>query len=323
MAVCRGISLITVFLFVGSQGLRITPSQRQSDVELWEGLEMETRDVELQKDIPHPHALTAESTQRYVLLGPQDSGTNLLEEMIHSNFGDQVIPTHRLPSGELWKHSNSGASDIYKVLAESMPFQSLEKTTAIMMIRSPISQVVSWKAHPYEMAQCFEHTTFKDMGKACSAPVKARRSGRMYFSDSKENQVWFKTHMEIHNHFMRQYRQIQKDNKFKKAVIIPYEDAVYDPEKTVQILAEALGLPEPTEVKVVNKGAKDISPGRAAALKKLTTRSYLSEIDAESLKIMCGDLDYELNDHIIEGGTSSEDANAVKVPYSHDCRQFK
>merc|ERR1719387_1470907 len=86
-----------------------------------------------------------------------------------SNFGDDVS------SIPLWKHVNSGAEEVYKVLREMTQTDDLSDIVAVVTVRSPVSQIVSWKKGAgimYELKQCMKRD-WASMTLPCSASLPA------------------------------------------------------------------------------------------------------------------------------------------------------
>merc|ERR1712050_687331 len=101
-------------------------------------------------------------TSCYNILGAFDSGTNLFSLMAGMNF-----PSAKQWNGSFWKHSTLGAQKIKDAMAQMASVdQPLIKVVLVIMVRSPISQFVSWRKAPYNLEYCLNRT-LESMGSPC------------------------------------------------------------------------------------------------------------------------------------------------------------
>lgn len=250
----------------------------------------------------------------FVLLGPEDSGTHLMQHLVETNFPDMI--SSQRDDGEIWKHSNSGAENIYKVLSKNMKSQTIKETTAVMMIRSPLSQIVSWKSHPYDMSGCVNRP-YKKMNERCQSGLSACPPAH----PELHYQVSFNSTIDVYNHYLREYRQIVADKRFDNARIFTYEDVVQSTEEVIRDLAKLFKKPMPNALYVANANSKDGRTNyRMKAQAKIKNRLYLSQIDKAEQKIMCEGLDYNIADTITEGSYLRESSIERKA-HSYDCKQ--
>merc|ERR1719433_303725 len=121
-----------------------------------------------------------------------------------------------------------------------MKRQKLNETSAVMVLRSPLSQIVSWKHHWYDMGSCVLRP-YDHMNQSCEPTLSACKAGH----PELHRPVKFKSTVDVYNQYARQYRQIVADGRFRNAHIFTYEDVVYNTEEVVRALAKLLGKPVP------------------------------------------------------------------------------
>ena len=131
-------------LVVGSQ-FEQTPIQKDS---LWPDLAVSGSDEEIGGHVDCEH-IENKSAQAYILLGPMDSGTHLIHELMYTAWPSKVCK-----ESLVWKHALTGATDIYHYLLDSMDRDALRKHVVLHMLRSPISLFASWRHKPYQMKKC-------------------------------------------------------------------------------------------------------------------------------------------------------------------------
>mmetsp|Transcript_5175 Transcript_5175/g.15205 ORF Transcript_5175/g.15205 Transcript_5175/m.15205 type:complete len:304 (-) Transcript_5175:52-963(-) len=250
----------------------------------------------------------------FVILGPEDSGTNLMQYIITSNF-DGLISSQR-QDGEIWKHSNNGADNLYRELAENMKDQTFEETAVVMMIRSPVSQICSWKSHPYDMRSCVSRP-YAEMNRPCKPTLSACIAGHPELHRTVE----FSSTVDVYNHYLEQYQQILADKqRFMDVHLFAYEDVVYSPEDVVHVLAKVFGKPVPDVITLPEHSVKGgAGSGRAKALEKIEKRLYLEQVSNAEKEILCQGLDYNRADTIIQGSFFSK-GDPRQTSHSYDCR---
>mmetsp|Transcript_55001 Transcript_55001/g.128633 ORF Transcript_55001/g.128633 Transcript_55001/m.128633 type:complete len:335 (+) Transcript_55001:93-1097(+) len=255
----------------------------------------------------------------YILLGPEDSGTNLLEHIIESNWPGKFVSTNK--ANLLWKHS-LWRNEIYDLLERE--FKDLKRFPAFAAIRSPISQVASWRKAPYDMKQCVERN-LNTMNTSCRVDLSARPIGYRGFLESvnfrQTNFKQFKSTMDVYNEYVRQYKHMGTEGRFKSFKMVLYEDMVFSPDKVVQELAAALEVHVPQAVQLVDAPAKTAGKpvGREEALEKLLSRTYMEDMGQIGLKTLCPDLDVSLMEGLVEGSYLPLDE---QTPYTADCDEL-
>lgn len=293
-----------------------------SDVRSWDGLddsEGEYMSKDLQPDAGRLNRsiswkpVDKRNAKVFVLLGPMDSGTHLIQKLITSNFAG-LMSSHR-PKGEIWKHSNDGANNIYKELSKNLQRQTLEETSAIMIIRSPLSQIVSWKNNSYKMRACVDRP-YERMNESCQPLLSACSPD----PNALHGRVSFRSTVDVYNQYVRQYQQIAADGKFMSAHIFSYEDVVSSTEKVILVLAKLFGKPVPDVIDLRDQSAKGkYGIGRMQARYKIENRLYLNGVSTAQQAILCQGLDYNLADMIVEGSYFAK-GDPKRKTHSYDCR---
>mmetsp|Transcript_53234 Transcript_53234/g.126993 ORF Transcript_53234/g.126993 Transcript_53234/m.126993 type:complete len:496 (+) Transcript_53234:123-1610(+) len=267
------------------------------------------------KPKPKPKPLAKPFRKMYLLFGPEDSGTNLLQALVEKNWPGKYITqdTRRV----LWKHSLSGVEDMYSLL--KIPYPRLEQLPAMIVLRSPISQVASWMSAPYELKRCLNRPV-ANYSQPCRADLRAR-SSRM--EQQRLDLLHFSSSVEVYNSYLRQYRQLMNESRFKSVTVIHYEDMLLTPSKVVKQVADILGEKPLAEFAYLGEEtAKPQGPkphGRDAAIDKLKTRSYLQKVGREGLEVLCPLLDQSLLQDMTEGSFLPPEQ---QVSYLHDCAGY-
>jgi len=274
--------------------------------EAWDGSDDASFQLDASSFTDKPH---------YVLLAPMDSGSNLLEHMIEANWPRQFRATSSNPE-IVWKHSLASPKELYRHLAFNMPTHRLKDTHFIAVVRSPISQVVSWRNAPYDLAPCVRRDPSLYTHR-CTAQLHLRKDGELGQDFETYPPIDFNSTMEVYNKYLSFYRQVLAEGEFKSAQIIQYEQMVLSPGSVLQRISEAFGVRAPLRPRAVNDPAKPTDRkmvnrpnGHEAALHKLETRAYLHALDNEVVKALCAELDRSL----VQGLVESE-----RITYTHDC----
>lgn len=249
--------------------------------------------------------------RRVLIYGPMDSGTNLLEDILTQNFPDMLDFSMRM-----WKHSLDTSHDLtnlYATLSEVFGSE-LQQTTLFIMVRSPISQVVSWHNAPYALKQCLLRD-WSEMASSCNAAIAPRIRD---CGDIRKQLETFSSTMAIYNSYMRQYQKLVSDGRFAKVFLVPYEDLLSSTTPWVKEFSEGLELPMPAQVTIPSDPSKTHGDavGRDAAIAKLQAREWLDEVGAEGVRSLCQDLDRESIATLLE---NHQDREAEPVPYARDC----
>jgi len=285
---------------------------REARISLWDGLDRAGED-QLARNHEERHDLARKyANETLIVLGSFDTGTNLLIDQLSSNYPrlmDNICKPwedHIANCGQVWKH---GVEDLYGLL-DIIANKGISKPKVIIMVRSPLALLASWKKAPYDLGQCMQLPTWSQMATStCIADIGWTASGDFGIN------MQFHGIMDIYNHYMRQYHNIT----YHSGLIIQmvtYEDLVYSPEMVMKTVATRFGWTVHDDAIMIEDPAKDHGDaiGREEALAKLRSRSFLAEFTDEEKQLLCSDLD----EAPLQGITEGTWLDAPR-PYSMDC----
>lgn len=270
-----------------------------------------------------------------IIVGPFDSGTNLMMMLIKRNFPSVAIPCNGVERGchtpMLWKHSNSG----HVAFRDAVNRLGLnpQDVRVIIVLRSPLSQATSWHKAPYDITPCASRPYFA-WGSPCSASIGASLDLRptgpcpthgSYMSSCRDNTalVSFQSTVHLYNAYVQQYVSLASSGWFKGVHIVAYEEILYHPNAVIEELARFLSAPMPSTIDICSAPAKThgAAHGRDLALVIYRQRRWVNEIGPQGVQVLCSRLDMRLLANFTEGnGLIAELGNQQALPYSHDCR---
>lgn len=268
------------------------------DEELWDGLDIE--EVALQRMHANEFgsrtvgATSQAGANRNVhVLGLQDTGTNLLYQMLMINLGSHLTfydSTTLTPHGQyrtgIWKHSN--IKELYDYNASALERMSDDKVVAFMMVRDPMSWLQSVSKAPYELSSCTGGQDWLTRPCLHRVPAGYNQAPPKQFSNLEE--VW--------NAWTSAYEHYYK-NGLERGLVIRYEDLVLEPERTMDVIAAKLNMDKPDSGwSIAEKSAKyhGDSHGRLEAIKKIESKSFLSSYVGSEVEDSCARLDPKLLD---------------------------
>jgi len=210
----------------------------------------------------------------------------------------EVPPWPTDMQGVVFKHILTNASDIKQRYEKELG--DVSKTTLLVMVRDPLSQMVSWTHAGYFLEPCFgrDVTLWNTQCIADNENV----GGKNAFPDSSSHV--FKSSMQVYNDYIRQYMDLKDHGGFRNVVVVPYEDLVLTPNNVVSNIADKLNVRVPEGgATILQNSAKGegIAHGREAVLKKITQRSYLKEIPSDMMPIVCKAIDKKQIASLTEG----------------------
>lgn len=293
---------------------------KQLHVHLWQGMDDRTS-KDLTEDALRQHheahrgtsALLEEpQQQQYMMFGHFDSGTNLFEKMVGLNFPDLVLRQR------VWKHSLSGAEAInayLKAEEERGDEQPHSEMVAVVLTRSPMSVMASWKKAPYELNECFDERLGEDMLKPCVGFLNCL-GGRVCDQHAAGTEMALDSPMDAYNRYMRQYVELRSSGGFKKVLYLTYENLVRDPAHVMTQFGETLGLAPPKKMQLVEAPAKNHgeASGHTKALQRLEARSWRKEMPYPLRRLLCKGFDME----VLTG--FHEDTEQGMIAYTTDCQ---
>jgi len=301
-------------LQVGS--LQHSETQRQAALRaLWNGQDLPEEVMSnFMQDLPTSLTLTdsnqTSSSVGYVLLGSFDSGTNLFEVTAGLNFPSVSILK------PVWKHSTLGAEAIAQAIKERSTTKPKD-IVLVILVRSPIAQIVSWKKESYNLRGCGDRT-YSSMDKPCIGYTDMISEGGCLQYSRHCNPHEFTSTMDAYNTYLAQYQDLKKHDTFKKVLMLGYEDLVLDADKVMKEFGEACDTRIPKEIQLQEDPAKDHGDpcGRSEAEAKIKSRSWLEELQQSEVKLFCKDLKRSLIEDRFEGSYRKREQ---QVPYTKDC----
>lgn len=235
------------------------------------------------------------------LMGLMDTGTNLLQQMLWNNFPSMRFFASLLPASDapeekriryaekgVWKHAN-----LWTVNTHLRPWARenfvTKKTVLITMVRQPLSWLQSIKKAPYMLQRCVIGEDW--LRRPCVHPIP---SGHTCVDHEIPHNVTYTSLIDIWNKWTLAYKNAWSF-MFSKLIILRYEDLVMEPVATMRHIAQQLNLTVGSDVWVPTQPAKSSGEpiGRAEAVTKIRTKSYLWQFTGAELHDACGVLNGE------------------------------
>jgi hypothetical protein len=268
------------------------PNMYGIDAATWDGWDEPAADDQSPAPLSSANATNSTSFStashhgpRLQVLGLFNTGTNLVQKLMMKNF-----PTAHFGPGptSFWKHAKPSAMSRLKSTLQS------SGVVGVAVIRDPMSWLQSMKKAPYDLGNCVHSynwlTASCTLPAPCSGPpasncAQAAHQGPMTFSSVPA--FW--------NEWTKDYDKLNTFG-FQKFVVVRYEDVVLQTEQVLADIATAAGLPAPAMVMQQHAPAKThgASNGRAAAIQKLRSKSYLRLYSPQNRKAACARLDKPL-----------------------------
>jgi hypothetical protein len=271
------------------------------------------------------------------LLAPPDSGSNLMVASLQLNWPEHVPGSIGPLDTVLWKHSLSDAKDLFEHLRTcndqlcTMKGESnMSNAVILVMVRSPISQMVSWHQNPYSLEPCYARD-WSEADEPCWANTSplchdATDCGTAMYHEGRSTN--FSGSVDVYNRYMQQYKDLQSLAGIGGVLLVAYEDLVLTPEKELLRIADAMDWAIPEEIRLVEADQGPASKGPAPtahthdqAVMSLERREWLGELepsgqeaDNKIRKLLCSELDITLITDLSEGSHTAE-----PTPYTHDC----
>lgn len=246
------------------------------------------------------------------IMGHYNSGTNLLVALLEKSFHGQAKSNSLYGPFEplFWKHASVSALRemnrskfapwVSQWFGNGLDDESLNATVGIAMVRNPLSWLRSFRNASYDLKHCSlgndwltRPCTYPDWNDLDDKRMEPSLSGRKY---ANLEQIW--------NEWMQDYVSLQ-DFGFKNAAYIRYEDLVLDATETISRMFMDLNLSVPEFAPTQDTDARNFDAdgnfvihteanARAKALKKIKSKSYLSEFTKDELVDACSRLDKDL-----------------------------
>jgi len=255
------------------------------DAGTWAGDEAE---AELDRHEVALPSLNRSTTQRHVvILGQFNTGSNLLKKLFQQNFHystDQYVHGTRV-----WKHLRP--AELSKVI-------TTRDLVLLVVLRDPLSWLQSMRKAPYDLRDCVRGATLandtrrKDgfwIDQPCALKSKRFATYTMPSVDLGGGLA------DYWNLWTREYDDLPSFG-FDRVVLIRYEDLVLRTDDVLAEIGGAISLQPPASAVHVNGPAKPHgrATGRAEAVMKLNSKSYLRAYSPAELAEACGALDRAL-----------------------------
>jgi hypothetical protein len=223
---------------------------------------------------------TAPPPHKVLVMGLQNTGTNLMLEMLPLNFPHLVALKNVERNAFLFKHVKPS-----EITPEQVEKIREGEVLALAMVRNPLSWLQSTKHNPYHFKQCTRKRNW--LTGQCS--VCAHRGCAMFGGngESRPNieSFW--------NEYNEEYEHLARHG-FAAATVVRYEDLVLDTESILQRIAAQTGQKAPKAARQVYDRAKPAGVGRVEAVRKLETKAYLDKYSARERHAACKRLDRDL-----------------------------
>jgi len=221
------------------------------------------------------------------VLGLQDTGTNLLSQLLYQNFGNQVVhfdSTASLQRKGVWKHANVAWVD--SKVPQAFDNMKNHEVVPLVMVRNPLSWLQSIKKAPYELTTCVKGDDWLE--KPCTHKFPA---GYVKKEFGDVGQVTFLHLSGVWGRWTQSYKPVLVDH-FHKVIIVTYEELVLHTERAVRTIAKALKLEVPDEIDIVEAPAKTHGEavGHIEAMNKIVDKGYLEDYTQEQLELVCTQL---------------------------------
>jgi len=220
------------------------------------------------------------------VFGLQNTGADLLNAMLHINFGNQLnyysggsADASTNSRHGVWTHAN--IKEKWRVEKGSFMAPDAGKMHAIVMIRNPISWLQAMRASPQELEQCVSGGD-----DFISRPCTHKMPGG---HDSKVASTTFPSLAAVWNRWYDGYENGQ-DFGFPHRLVITYESLVRNPKGTMGHIGNFLGLKEPAQGWAMPSDSKD----RDTAIKFMATKRYLEQYNPKEKSQACQQLDSDL-----------------------------
>jgi hypothetical protein len=246
------------------------PNHFGLDAHVWEGYEAE----EAEEHSLETHLMnnTEAKGRRLLILGQFDVGTNLLAKLVKLNFGQSPY------YGGMWKHTRP---------TFGLPNLVQQDPALLVMMRDPLSWLQSVRKSPYNLGSCVHGSDWLSSPCTMTANTSPQNGTHPSVSLSSLEAFW--------NVWYGEYAELPHKG-FNHVVLIRYEDLVLNTERELNRVATAIGSPGLTHVVQQHASAKyhGQSNGRAAAIAKLRSKSYLHLYSSMERIQACTRLDKKL-----------------------------
>lgn len=319
----RSFLVFTVMMFTNVSCLRLAALGRPSDdsinlkhdidnyandafTRLWDGEEVTLEDEQIMEKhmgdarfFANPEKASISSPRGLQILGPFNSGTNLVRKLLEANLDEETL--HKMcPSMKNGRNSlGEGSCHIWKHMAPQNIEQALQHANKgteglllLVMVRSPLAQISGWWKAPYDFKSCL-HGVSQDhqlLSQHCTLYSHSTKNKQSRLSRSTD----MGNVMQTYDAYLNGYHQLKVNGT--NIMIVEYEKLVMDTQNTIQKIVNALGGSLGKVTQVLEPSKKHGNPvGYDAAVLKIKNSLHLAmlpfENNDEVIKNTCGQLD--------------------------------
>jgi len=219
------------------------------------------------------------------VFGLQNTGTDLLNALLHINSGNQLNYYSGGTSDAAtnsrhghWTHSN--LKEKWKFEKNAFLAHKDEKISAIVMIRNPLSWLQAMRSNPEELEACVSGDDW------VSRPCTHKMPG------GHDSSVPSQTYPSLASIYNSWYDGFERAGEFgfPHRLIVTYESLVRNPKGTMSHIGNFLGLKEPAQGWAMPSDSKD----REEAVHYMSTRRYLEAFSPTEKSQACLQLDRDL-----------------------------
>merc|ERR1712217_97008 len=99
--------------------------------------------------------------------------------------------------------------------------------------------------------------------------------------------------MDLYNQYMRQYVKLLEEKRFKRIMLVKYENIVTQTLDVLHELAKHFDLPFPEKPDLVENSASGGGQGQQKAMHKINERTYRGLLNHSELQSLCKGRDSE------------------------------
>jgi len=308
MRSARLLTTSAVFVCFGSAVHLKTPGLDDALDPLWSGDDSTPAPKELARHVAEDAVRTSSPEwARLQVVGPMDSGTNLLTQLLLMNLPAKVVEDvcpvlwHGGDSCMFWKHTppEDLPSEVEGMFVEGWrtnaafgveaapktwpPKDPKRDVVLVAMVRSPMAFIGGVGRAPYDLKHCLDEDWANYTGKFCHMrkTVDTHLDGHPHNYHGR-----FEGLAGAWNGYVHAYHKVQRKAASRheagpglKVLIVEYENLVINPERKVRQIAKAMGVDLEGPFKGLNGKAKHNGPsnGHQAALDNIVGMRYLEK----------------------------------------------
>jgi len=227
------------------------------------------------------------------IMGQYNTGTNLLLALIKNNFPSAVVVdshhnAYETVTCRFWKHSSLPL--LNKIAPSALSVCHDEGAVGLAMVRNPISWLQSMRREGHDLYNCNDGVNW--LTKSCHYPKYSIWGGGPQNMNGLSGRIYPNIET-VWNNWTHDYENLDFFG-FEHWLLIRYEDLVISTVSVLSRIAAVANLTAPTRVQQVNENMSprpEAGTGRATAIEKIRTRSYIKQFSFKELQQACSRLD--------------------------------